>query len=168
MAPLAAAAFELQPDEEDLSDEQVHQLLQEAEDRLRARSAATESSSTLLRSLPKLSHGMKTSSYIKEKDGIAQVDAARLVDAEQRKLADTPRAAKPLSGTKKTVSMINSSFVPLCVRKIYPTLSLDADSWFVLDHPAFMRAQHIHSYSDSLIYFILVQLRFRGLSLTRL
>ena len=109
MGPLQATTLELRPDEEDLSDEHVQHLLQEAEDRLRARSGATKLRSSLPVSLPRLSHGMKTSSYMKENDGIAQVDAARLVDDEQRKLADAPRAAEPLPGTKKTVSKTSCS-----------------------------------------------------------
>ena len=107
MAPHPTTAVEVWPDDEDLSDEQVQQLLQEAEDRLRAQSGVMEPSAALLRSLPKLDHGMKTSSYIKEKDGIAQVDAARLVDDEQRKLANAPHTAEPLSRSKKTVSIIS-------------------------------------------------------------
>jgi hypothetical protein len=41
---------------------------------------------------------------IKEKDGIAAVDAAQLLDPEQRKMADTPRVAEPAIKLQKVVS----------------------------------------------------------------
>lgn len=103
------------PQDEDLSDVQVKELLQEAEDRLRARTRTVQdvavtcepSVANILvprKPLPKLTHGLKTSSYIREKDGVAQVDAARLINDEQRKLANNARTAEPLQQSKKSVS----------------------------------------------------------------
>lgn len=118
MASLFSLDVNVQFDNDrDLSDDQVQQLLQEAEDRLRARNAIAKTDSALRRSLPKLSHGMRPS-YVKEKDGIAQVDSARLVDNEQRKLANTARIAAPLLPSKKTVSILPIVTVIFCMRKI--------------------------------------------------
>ena len=46
---------------------------------------------------------MKAALYIKEKDGIARVDSARLLDNEQRKLADTQRSTGPCLESKNPV-----------------------------------------------------------------
>jgi hypothetical protein len=68
-------------------------------------------------SLPKLSHGVKTSPLIKEKDGIAVVDAAQLLDPQERKLADAPRVAEPTIRLKKTVSEFVHCPFPAYMRK---------------------------------------------------
>jgi hypothetical protein len=93
---------------------------------------------------------------IKEKDGIAAVDAAQLLDPEQRKMADTPRVAEPAIKLQKVVSAsIHQS-----------TSSLDADPWSVLGRPATMRANFIHSYSDCRISLAIQKSLLRGLLLT--
>jgi hypothetical protein len=70
-------------------------------------------------SLPKLSHGVKTSPLIKEMDGIAVVDAAQLLDPEERKIADVPRVAEPTIKLKKTVSEFIHPPFPAYMRKIF-------------------------------------------------
>jgi hypothetical protein len=84
----------------------------------------------------------------KEKDGIAAVDAAQLLDSEQRKMADTLRIVEPTIKLKKTVSPSLHLLFTAYMRKNIPLSSLDADPRSVLDRPATMRAIFIHSYSD--------------------
>jgi len=84
----------------------------------------------------------------KEKDGIATVDAAQLLDPKERKMADSLRTVEPSIKLKKTVSKSLHPLFTACMRKTLHFQSLDADPWFVLDCPATMRAIFIHSYSD--------------------
>ena len=85
---------------------------------------------------------------IKEKDGIAVVDAAKLLDPGQRKMADTPRViVEPTAKLKKTVSASIHFLFAAHMRKISLS-SLKQILWPVLDCPAAMRAFFIHSYSD--------------------
>jgi hypothetical protein len=56
---------------------------------------------------------------IQEKDGIAAVDAAKLLDPEQRKMADTPRVVEPTTKLKKTVSASIHHFSTAYVRKTF-------------------------------------------------
>jgi hypothetical protein len=84
----------------------------------------------------------------KEKDGIAAVDAAQLLDPEQRKMADTLRIVEATIKPKKMVSTsLHLLFTSIHEENI-PLSSLDADPRSVLDCPATMRAISIHSYSD--------------------
>jgi hypothetical protein len=56
---------------------------------------------------------------IKEKDGIAAVDAAKLLDPEQRRMADTPRVVEPTTKLKKTVSASIHYPLPPNMRKTF-------------------------------------------------
>lgn len=56
---------------------------------------------------------------IKEKDGIAAVDAAKLLDPEQRKMADRPRVVEPTIKLKKTVSASTHHPLPPTMRKTF-------------------------------------------------
>ena len=83
-----------------------------------------------------------------EKDGIVAVDAARLLDPEQRKMAESLRIVEPSIKLKKTVSKSVHLLFKAYMRKNISLPSLDADPRSVLDCPATMRAIFIHSYSD--------------------
>ncbi|CAG8971930.1 hypothetical protein HYALB_00003265 [Hymenoscyphus albidus] len=80
--------------DDDLSDEQLQQLLKDAEQRLRAakkKGFAQETSLTSLQRLPKIASDSPISSYIqKTKQGV-QIDPSMLVKAEDRKLANVIR-----------------------------------------------------------------------------
>jgi len=76
--------------DEDLSDEQVRQLLREAEERLRSRRAQgshTSSVETLQNSIPRLASEKAIEPYVKTTDQGASVDPSHLVSAQERKLA---------------------------------------------------------------------------------
>jgi hypothetical protein len=102
---------------EALSDEQIEQLLQEAEIRLRAREGQvvpvesedlialqeTEASRTKRKAIPRLQHGLQTSSYISEKNGVAQVNPTLLATPAQRKIADNLRNVQVKQKNKKEV-----------------------------------------------------------------
>jgi hypothetical protein len=63
----------------------------------------------------------------KEKDGIAAVDAAQLLDPEERKMADGLRTVEPAIELKKTVSKSLHLLFTACMRKTLHLQSLDAD-----------------------------------------
>ena len=64
---------------------------------------------------------------IKERDGIAVVDAAQLLNPEQRKMADTPRViVEPTAKLKKTVSASIHFLFAAHMRKI-SHFQLEAD-----------------------------------------
>ena len=139
-----AMALTLPLDDEELSDTEIQRLLKEAEIRLRATSGSTELTDAAdtkekRKPLPKLHSGLQTKAYIQEKNGIALADPARLVAADQRKLADTLWSVEDLSKSKKTVCASELVLFDLH-EEIYPNILLDADQQSVLDCPAFLRA----------------------------
>ncbi|KAJ5658051.1 uncharacterized protein N7484_001700 [Penicillium longicatenatum] len=77
-------------DEMDLTDDQIQQLLLEAEGRLRGSGAqlAPDSDVASLR-IPKLSSGTSLEPYVRQGDEIATVDSAQLVDPKQKELANS-------------------------------------------------------------------------------
>jgi hypothetical protein len=56
---------------------------------------------------------------IREKDGIATVDAEQLLDPQQRKMADTPRVAQPTIKIKKMVSALIHNPFAAYMRKTF-------------------------------------------------
>ena len=71
----------------------------------------------------------------KEKDGIAAVDAAQLLDPEERKMADSLRTVEPPIKLKKTVSKSLHLLVTPCMRKTLHFQSLTqirGPSWTAL------------------------------------
>ncbi|KAI9741865.1 MAG: hypothetical protein M1834_000253 [Cirrosporium novae-zelandiae] len=88
---------------EDLSDDQIQQLLKNAETRLRAAQSSTDNNNNTLATLPKLDLGDAPPSYIKNIGGIARTDAARLVDENTKDLSNAPRlVTDPLILKKKS------------------------------------------------------------------
>jgi hypothetical protein len=101
-----------------LSDEQIEQLIQEAEERARTKAAgavARPDSEDLLtlqdgtpdfakrKPIPKLKHGLERQSYIQENQGVAQVKRELLATKEQQTLADQPRKVEVKARAKKEV-----------------------------------------------------------------
>ncbi|KAL9107568.1 MAG: hypothetical protein Q9227_007568 [Pyrenula ochraceoflavens] len=85
----AASAANGSP-EEQLSEDQITSLLQEAETRLRdAANAKTLAGS--ISKLPKLKSNLSKDLYIREHNGIANADSARLLDNNQRRLSEAVR-----------------------------------------------------------------------------
>ena len=140
---------------ETLSDEQIELLLQEAEGRLRAKAVAVAAPDELDNELtlrldedqpefakrkpvPRLQHGLHGSTYIKNRDGVAEVVPELLAPKEQQKLADQLRSVETKSKSKKEVCFILAT-PSSCMRKFIP-IFLDADQLLVLSSPASVRA----------------------------
>ncbi|KAJ5554520.1 hypothetical protein N7513_004479 [Penicillium frequentans] len=87
-------------DEVDLTDDQIQQLLLEAEGRLRGSDVqlTPDSDVTSLR-IPKLSSATTLEPYVRQDDEFATVDSAQLIDPKQKELANslhlTQQAKKP-------------------------------------------------------------------------
>ncbi|CAG8009023.1 unnamed protein product [Penicillium nalgiovense] len=81
--------------QEDLTDDQIQQLLLEAEARLKGPNALTTQNDDLasLR-IPKLSPGSSLEAYIRQGDDVATVDAAKIADQKQKELAKSLRVAE--------------------------------------------------------------------------
>jgi chromatin segregation and condensation protein Rec8/ScpA/Scc1 (kleisin family) len=131
-------------EDEELSDDQIQQLLEEARARLERPTdneqrfaARTQSTGRLI---PRLQTVVPHALYIREKDGIATVDPKLLISEEQRKLAESLRTVDTMSVSKKRVRRRRPSLPTLHMRKTYPNTSLDADQLSVMDSPAPMRA----------------------------
>jgi hypothetical protein len=106
--------------EEELSNEQVNQLLDEAERNLRAKEASFQSQAVASGTfkLPKFS-SIKLDSYMKTKGSITRVDPSKIIDQEQRSLADqgVKKIVDPTQlAMRQEVSFLNPSVLtPTCV-----------------------------------------------------
>ena len=93
-----------------LTAEDIERLLKEAEDRLRTAEELNKSqrksdtSLTNPKPLPKLSTQLSREPYVQKKNGIAIADPARLVDRDQRRLADQEHYVESVEKNKKAVS----------------------------------------------------------------
>ena len=136
-----------------LSNEQIEQLIQEAETRARAKASIViapepEDELTLSeetpelaerKAIPKLKHGLERQSYIREQHGVAQVRPELLATKEQQTLADRLRTVQ----VKKSKEKVRYKRV-LCIRDIHMrkihAKSLDADPQLIMSCPASVRA----------------------------
>ncbi|OQD78693.1 hypothetical protein PENDEC_c001G04669 [Penicillium decumbens] len=94
MDVLAHIGPSVQPqDEVDLTDDQIQQLLLEAEERLRGPAVSTtqDPEAAPLR-IPKLSSGTALEPYVRQGDEIATVDSAQLIDPKQKELSNSIRS----------------------------------------------------------------------------
>lgn len=80
---------------QDLTDDQIQQLLLDAETRLRAPNVGASDASIRI---PKLSPGSSLEAYVRQGDDIATVNAAKAVDPKQKESANSLRVA----GKKET------------------------------------------------------------------
>lgn len=101
--------------DEDLTDDQIKQLLQQAELRLRKQSTDLRAINKPTQSLPKLDVGNITQPYIKANGGISRVDSSYLLDKHARDLADQPRKAKSNSVEKKKLAEVCDHFFSFSV-----------------------------------------------------
>jgi hypothetical protein len=132
-------------EDEEISDEQIQLLLEEARARLKTSPGNDKRLSTRTHSTGRLGPRLQTAAahapYIHEKDGVARADPKLLISEEQRKLAETLPAIEPAGTSHKTVRKhvlyMASAFH---MRKTYPNTSLDADQLSVMDSPAPMKA----------------------------
>ena len=139
-----------------LSDEQIEQLIQEAEDRARARASAptqpeAEDELTLQdetldfskrKPIPKLKHGLERQSYIQEKNGVAHIKPELLATKEQQTLADHLRKLEGKKQSKKNVcALYFHRNMCILYEEIISHFPLDADQQLFLICPASMRAK---------------------------
>jgi len=138
---------------ESLNEEQIEQLLQEAETRSREKAGiitqvqneedegnlTLSTESVTRKPLPRLKHGLGRNSYIHEKHGVVHVNPDLVVGKQQKKLADTLRTVDILEKSKKVVRPSLVSNFCCSNEEIYPNLILDADQQSFLDCPASVR-----------------------------
>jgi hypothetical protein len=92
--------------DEDLTDDQIKHLLQQAELRLRKKTIELRTINQPTQSLPELDVGNISQPYIKANRGISRVDPSYLLDKHVRDLADQPRKAKSDSVDKKRLAEV--------------------------------------------------------------
>jgi hypothetical protein len=125
----------------DLTDDQIQQLLLEAETRLQGPGAVstTVDDLTALR-IPKLSAGSSFEPYVKQGDDVATVEKAKITDPKQKALSNTLHTV----GTKKSnkVSLpVTPPLFPPCYEENYPNAKrLMQRNQSVLDCAALVRA----------------------------
>ncbi|TKA57858.1 hypothetical protein B0A49_08604, partial [Cryomyces minteri] len=95
------------PDSEDLSDDQIQELLKQAESRLRqkaANTALTQRDTLSGFRIPRLDPGTLTQPYVQSNGDIARVNSARLLDETDRKLSNRPRKVEDPVVVKKKIA----------------------------------------------------------------
>lgn len=114
--------------EEDLSDEQIHELLARASARLKSKSvSAINSKSSELQkyTLPKLDAGELESGYVSTQGDLAVMDGSRLVDSKLRKQANGVRKVEdPIMSRKDAEEVGAANFLTFAfaiMRKIQPS-----------------------------------------------
>ncbi|OQE43434.1 hypothetical protein PENCOP_c003G01738 [Penicillium coprophilum] len=81
----------IQETQEDLTDDQIQQLLLEAETRLRGPKLSSQTDDLASIRIPKLSPGSSLETYIRQGDDVATVDAAKITDQKQKELSNSLR-----------------------------------------------------------------------------
>ena len=103
------------PEEEDLTDEQIGQLLARAAARLKQKSQSKElvqADETLEYTFPKLQTGHLEKPYVTREGDVATPDASRLLEEKQRKQANEIRKVEDPVTAKKAAVEVCESFVP--------------------------------------------------------
>jgi hypothetical protein len=121
-----------------LSDEQIEQLIQEAEARANQRAKSLAITETLLddeitlqdnipdtrkrKPIPRLHHGLEKQSYIEERNGVAQVKHELLATKEQRSLAEKLKKPETLHKSNKKVkkTQVHNTVYFYSMRKLHP------------------------------------------------
>ncbi|KAJ5675897.1 hypothetical protein N7462_008794 [Penicillium macrosclerotiorum] len=119
----------IQPhDEADLTDDQIQQLLLEAEGRLRGSNGqlVPDLDAASLR-IPKLSPGSTLEPYVHQGDEIATVDSAQLIDPKQKELSNSLRSVQvPMhSASKKDKPTAGPDWFDLPKTVLTPELKRD-------------------------------------------
>ena len=95
---------------QDLTDDQIQQLLLEAETRLRG-SAVTQVDDLAFIRIPKLETGSSLEAYVRQGDDVAAVNAAKITEPKQKELANSLHAA----GKKETKVSLTNLFSTLFI-----------------------------------------------------
>jgi len=135
---LGKAEDVLSASEDDLSAEQIHDLLKEAENRMRAKNTSAQKSRDSSEShftLPKLNTGIIAKPYIRREGDVARVDSSRLLDQQDRGLSNGIRKIEdPLQVKKRLAEVGFFIVIPIFANEEnFPNHSLDADHGPVLD-----------------------------------
>ena len=136
-----------------LTDEQIEELLKEAEDRLHAKAGLeplTQDSEDVLTldtqdvrqhrqiHFPKLEHNLNGSSYINNHSGVAKTSSQLMVPAEQRKMAEVLRSVtKDGKSSSKVVRSTLTILCLSCMRTFNPNHFLDAHQRLFLSLPCY-------------------------------
>ncbi|KAF2841450.1 Fcf2-domain-containing protein [Patellaria atrata CBS 101060] len=95
-------------DNEDLTDEQIQELLKQAEIRLRAKAETAQNAQIAQASsfkFPKLDTGAIVKPYVRtDSNGVAKVDSSRLVDSSQRELSNKVRKVEDKLVIKRKIA----------------------------------------------------------------
>lgn len=143
--------------DEDLSDEQIRELLNEAAVRMRAKAATAPpvSKSDAPFRLPKLQPGHIADTYEKTDGNITRLDHSKLVDKKQQALANGIKKIEDPLQIKKQKQEVRSSHTP-CIRMpvmiSIPNLLAEqtrAPSWLP---SCTTEAPLVHSYTEALLH----------------
>lgn len=104
----------------DLTDDQIHQLLLEAEARLKGPGAVSTAVDdvTALR-IPKLSAGSSFEPYVQQGDDVATVEKAKITDPKQKALSNALHTVGTKKSNKVSLPVIPPLFPP-CYEENYP------------------------------------------------
>jgi hypothetical protein len=119
--------------DEELSDEQIRELLDGAAQRMRAKQPVSRPDAPF--KLPKLNPGHISDTYEKTEGNITRLDHSKLIDKKQQALANGIKKIEDpiaLKRQRKEVRANNSPPVTAC-DDIYPKFFPEADSGSVLD-----------------------------------
>lgn len=140
--------------DEDLSEEQIQELLDEAAQRMRAKAAPASASDAPFK-LPKLTPGHIAESYEKTDGNITRLDQSKLIDKKQQALAnggfkkiEDPLQIKRQRKEVRTFLHIALDFPPMMISiPIFFTEQIRAPSWVPsCKSEGFL----VHSYTEAL------------------
>lgn len=118
--------------EDDLTDEQIEELLAGATARLEAKSKAVQIQEPTKYNFPKLNTGKLEKPYISS-DGVgAHVDAGRLLEEKHRKQANGTRTVEdPVAAKKLAIEVSNTifSFCPFVYEENIPNFLISSGFW---------------------------------------
>jgi hypothetical protein len=119
--------------DEELSDEQIRELLDGAAQRMRAKQPVSRPDAPF--KLPKLNPGHISDTYEKTEGNITRLDHSKLIDKKQQALANGIKKIEDPIALKRQRKEVRSCISPSATARddIYPNFFPEADSGSVLD-----------------------------------
>lgn len=139
---------------QDLTDDQIQQLLLEAETRLRGPNAVAPVDDLASIRIPKLSTGSSLEAYVQQGDDAATVNATKIADPTQKKLANSLHAVGKKEN-KVSHAVYHLPFPPCYEENIPNAKRLIRRQQSVLGCAVPVRAIYNHSYSEHLLHNLL-------------
>ena len=138
--------------DEELSDQQIKELLNEAAERMRAKAALQPVAATEAPfKLPKLRPGHIADTYEKTEGNITRLDHSKLIDKKQLALANGIKKIDDPVADKRKRKEVRYIHLPIPAGDDnYPKFFPDADSGSVLDAFLHHLMVFIHSYTEAL------------------